>query len=92
MSFKARHALLKGKISLMYVCERESAVEITQVQYYLLNRLTYTQNRVLLCFSQVEYSIFIAFIILCLIGVVKRGDRSGIRGWRGKGSFEQSLR
>ncbi len=68
----------------MYVCERESAGEITQVKYYLLNRLMYTQNHVLLCFSQVEYSIFSVYHIQCLIGVIKRGDRSGIRGWRGE--------
>ncbi len=30
MSFKARHALLKGKI-IAYVCERESAGEISVI-------------------------------------------------------------
>ncbi len=42
----------------------------------------YTQTRVLLCFSQEEYLIFSVYHIQCLIGVIKRGDRSGIRGWR----------
>ncbi len=72
----------------MYV--RESAGEITSV-IYILNRLMYTQNRVLLCFSQVEYSIFSVYHIQCLIGVIKRvTDPASEDG--GKRSFTQSLR
>ncbi len=37
VSFKARHVLLKGKISLMYVCERESVEEITSIKLNKLN-------------------------------------------------------